>query len=81
MKCLPLMTLLCGPFLAGASCSETLTDPCDVLVRMEPKPATNSYIVANDRSFAVSLAQHRLCGVQRLLRRPVTGARPKRRLS
>lgn len=53
------MILLCVPFLAAASCSPTLTDPCDVLVRMQPKPATNSYIVANDRSFAVSVAQHR----------------------
>jgi hypothetical protein len=53
------MILLCVPCLAGASCSPTLTDPCDMLVPMQPKPATNSYIVANDRSFAVSVAQHR----------------------
>ncbi|ESY26754.1 hypothetical protein X749_24265 [Mesorhizobium sp. LNJC391B00] len=30
-----------------------------MLVSMQPKPATNSYIVANDRSFAVAVAQHR----------------------
>lgn len=62
MRCLALMTLACAPFLAAASCQTTgpaLTDPCDVLVPLDPKPATNGYIVANDRSFAVGVAQHR----------------------
>lgn len=52
------MILLCA-LCSVAACSPTLTSPCDVLVSMQPKPATNSYIVANDRSFAVAVAQHR----------------------
>ncbi len=53
--------LVCASCLAVASCqsSPALTDPCDVLVRQEPKPATNSYIVANDKPFAQSVAINR----------------------
>lgn len=54
------MILACVPFLAGASCQTTaLSEPCDVLVPINPAPATNSYLVANDRPAAVAIAQHR----------------------
>lgn len=53
--------MLCALCLAVAGCQTGpgLTDPCDVLVRMEPRPATNSLIVARDRPFAMAVAQHR----------------------
>lgn len=52
--------MACAPFLAAASCQTTaLTEPCDVLVAINPAPATNSYLVANDRQTAVAIAQHR----------------------
>lgn len=45
---------------AAASCQTAkLTDPCDVLVAINPKPETNSYLVASDRAVAVAIAQHR----------------------
>lgn len=51
---------LCS-FLAGASCQTTakLTEPCDVLVRIDPKPATNRFLIANDRETAQNTARHR----------------------
>ena len=47
--------------LAAAGCQSrpAVTDPCDVLVRMDPKPETNRYLVDNDRPFAQSVAMHR----------------------
>ena len=55
------MTLLCVPFLAGAGCQTTakLTEPCDVLVGIDPKPETNSFLIANDRETAQNIARHR----------------------
>lgn len=46
---------------SAAACQSTkaVTDPCDVLVRLDPTPETNSHIVANDRRFAVQVAQAR----------------------
>jgi len=41
-----------------ASCSATLVDPCDVLVDVKTQPATNAYLVSNDRPAAVGLARH-----------------------
>ncbi|MDV2965100.1 hypothetical protein RZ532_03890 [Nitratireductor aquimarinus] len=59
-KRLALTTLACVPFLAAASCqTAAITEPCDVLVPINPAPATNSYLVANDRVTAVAIAQHR----------------------
>ena len=61
MKRSVLTMLTFASCLAAASCqsSEGVTQPCDLLVRLDPTPATNSYIVANDRGFAVRVAQHR----------------------
>lgn len=45
---------------AGASCQTAqVTDPCDVLVAINPKPETNTYLVANDRPAAMAIAKHR----------------------
>ncbi len=44
--------------LAGCQ-TEALTSPCDVLVAIDPLPATNSYLVTNDRSTAEQIAKHR----------------------
>jgi hypothetical protein len=56
-----LMTVLCVPFLAGASCqtNRALSGPCDVLVAINPAPATNTYLVKNDRPTAEQIAKHR----------------------
>ena len=60
MKSYALTIMVCAPFLAAASCqSRTATEPCDLLVRMEPTPATAGYIVQNDRPFAQAVAMHR----------------------
>lgn len=61
MKFMPLTTLFCAPFLAAASCQTgpDVTQACDVLVRIDPKPATNAWLVANDRPAAQAIASHR----------------------
>lgn len=61
MKCFRLTTLCCVPFLAAAGCqtSPAVTQACDVLVRIDPKPATNRYLVENDRPTAQAIARHR----------------------
>lgn len=60
MRCLLLTTVLCATVLVAAcSGNPALTDPCDVLVRLDPLPETNSYIVKNDRSFAQGVAMLR----------------------
>lgn len=46
-------------FLAAACQTTAVTEPCDVLVRIDPAPATNSYLVTHDRSTAVAIARHR----------------------
>lgn len=58
-KCFALMTVLFAGCLAAACKTTSLTDPCDVLVAINPSPATNSYLVANDRPTAIAIAQHR----------------------
>ncbi|MCV0352770.1 MAG: hypothetical protein K5863_22055 [Nitratireductor sp.] len=45
--------------LVAACQTAAITEPCDVLVPINPAPATNSYLVANDRVTAVAIAQHR----------------------
>jgi len=56
MRMIPLFALC----LAAASCSPTgLVSPCDVLVVIKPLPATNAYLVQNDREAAVGLARHK----------------------
>ncbi len=45
--------------LTGCQSTKSLSNPCDVLVRLEPKAATADYMITNDRSFAVSVAQAR----------------------
>ena len=58
MRFLALTTMLCALF-SVAACSQSLTSPCDVLVKMEPAPATAGWIVRNDRPFAQAVASHR----------------------
>jgi hypothetical protein len=54
------LSLLMLPICMLASCQTAkVTEPCDVLVAINPKPSTNSYLIANDRQTAVSIAQHR----------------------
>lgn len=46
--------------LALAGCqTKALTSACDVLVPINPAPATNTYLVANDRKTAEQIAKHR----------------------
>lgn len=45
--------------LTGCQSTKSLSNPCDVLVRLEPKAATADYMISNDRNFAVGVAQHR----------------------
>lgn len=60
MKFWPLTILVFVPFLAAASCqTPSGAEPCDLLIRLDPLPATNRFIVANDRSFAQGVARHR----------------------
>ncbi len=62
-KCSMLMTLSFVSFsvLAVSGCSSTkaLSNPCDVLVAINPLPATNTYLVKNDRQTAEQIAKHR----------------------
>jgi hypothetical protein len=46
---------------AAAGCGNRLavTEPCDLLVRMDPRPETNGFIVERDRTFAQAVAMHR----------------------
>ena len=55
MKALSLIALM---FLAGCQ-TASLSSPCDVLVAIAPLPATNSYLIANDRKTAEQIAKHR----------------------
>ena len=56
-KVMMLFALSCLVAVAGCK-TVAVTDPCDILVEMTPKPETNRYIVQNDRDFAVQIAQH-----------------------
>lgn len=54
--------LLCAFCLAGATnCAHkrAITNACDVLVPINPLPASNAYLVLNDRSAALGIARHR----------------------
>ena len=42
-----------------AGCMPKMAGPCDVLVPIDPLPATNSYLVQHDRETAVQIAKHR----------------------
>ena len=57
-KSIKLMMIGCVSFLVVA-CQSTLTEPCDVLVELTPSPATNTFIVQNDKKFAQGVARHR----------------------
>ncbi|WP_299939210.1 hypothetical protein [uncultured Nitratireductor sp.] len=59
MKFLALMPMIFAAFLVAACQTAAITEPCDVLVPINPAPATNSYLVANDRVTAMAIAQHR----------------------
>lgn len=60
-KFLALTTILFAAFSVAACQTKSLTEPCDVLVVIpDAKPATNSYLIKNDRPVAVGLAQHKL---------------------
>ncbi len=46
--------------LLVAGCqTKALTSPCDVLVAMNPLPATNTFLVKHDRQIAEQIAKHR----------------------
>lgn len=45
--------------LAGCITKPVTTEPCDLLVEMNPSPETSTFIVKNDRPFAQSVASHR----------------------
>lgn len=55
------IVLLIAVAVLATSCSQTIPSiqPCDVLVRTDPKPDTARYIVKNDRAFAQQVAQHK----------------------
>lgn len=42
--------------LAACGANPKVLDPCDVLPSLNPKPATSTWIVANDRPFAQEVA-------------------------
>lgn len=47
-------------FLAAAcQTAPATTEPCDLLVRIAPKPATNTYLIQNDRPTALAIGKHR----------------------
>ena len=58
MRFLARTTIAFASCLAAASCqtAPAVTEPCDLLVRLEPSRATNTIIVANDRKFAQQVA-------------------------
>ncbi len=58
-KCFLLTTMLCAAFSAAACSATTASHPCDLLVKMEPQPATARYLVDNDKPFARAVAGHR----------------------
>lgn len=55
------IVLLIAVGLLVTSCTKTIPSiqPCDVLVRTDPKPDTARYIVQNDRTFAIGVASNR----------------------
>lgn len=61
MKRFSALTILLFVAFSAAACQTTakLTDPCDVLVRIDPKPATATWLVRHDRDTAVAIARHR----------------------
>jgi len=60
MKSLRQMSQVSALCLAVASCQTASTiQPCDVLVDLSPKPATNRYIIDNDEPFARGTARIR----------------------
>lgn len=59
MKFFALMTLCFALFSVAACQTTSLTNPCDVLVRIDPLPASNTFLIANDRQAAIGIAQHR----------------------
>lgn len=55
MKSLAILSLL---VLAGCQ-TAAITSPCDVLVPINPLPATNKFLIKNDRQTAEQIAKHR----------------------
>jgi len=55
------IALLIVVAVLATSCTKTIPSiqPCDVLVRTDPKPDTARYIVQNDRTFAIGVASNR----------------------
>lgn len=55
------LTIVICACCSVAACNQTtgVTNPCDVLVAINPLPETNAYLVAHDRGAAVGLARHR----------------------
>lgn len=45
--------------VAACQTNKALTSPCDVLVSISPMPATNAFLVKNDRPTAEQIAKHR----------------------
>lgn len=50
--------IVASVLLAGCQ-TKAITSPCDVLVPINPAPATNTYLIANDRKTAEQIAKHR----------------------
>jgi hypothetical protein len=61
MKALCKLTILICAGFSAAACSPTVKaiEPCDLLVPINPRPETNTYLVTHDRTAAVDIARHR----------------------
>ncbi len=51
--------LFSAAVLLSACQTAKISEPCDVLVPINPLPATNTYLVQHDRATAVQIAKHR----------------------
>lgn len=60
MKNSALCSAVALSFLLLAGCKTTgISNPCDILVQINPKKTTNSYMIQNDRLTAEQIAKHR----------------------
>lgn len=60
MKNFALCSAVALSVLILAGCKTTGTsNPCDILVQINPKKVTNSYLIQNDRITAEQIAKHR----------------------
>ncbi|MCO5083209.1 MAG: hypothetical protein M9955_16320 [Rhizobiaceae bacterium] len=59
MKNFAVFSALAASLLLAGCQTKALTSPCDVLVPINPLPATNTYLVQHDRPTAQQIAKHR----------------------